>query len=258
LPADVTSNIVEGEYFFDTDKGYNKGNKITVTNADSAVLQDFLTTTAGLALGYHKLYIRFKDSNGKWSLTTRRNIEIIAPDTTTNIVAVQYFFTQDNGFGKATTKAFSVPYADHKYTVKIKYSDIPSNAKVIFLRTKDSNGKWSITKLDSISVAAKNTTNTFAESRAADNAALSSKLKVMINPNPVVNGIMNVWMQKNIDSKVQLRIISLEGKTVYTEEIQLAKGFVNKQINISNLSAGVYFVQVTDGIYTQLVKVIKQ
>ena len=59
--------------------------------------------------GQHTLYLRTQNVNGVWSITSNREINVInypayrtAPDTASNIVAAEYFFDLDPGFGQGT------------------------------------------------------------------------------------------------------------------------------------------------------------
>src|SRR5690349_12619313 len=81
--------VVQLEYFFDTDNGFGKNNVVNITPAEDGSFP-FTANITSLTIGYHKLYIRTKDSNGKWSFTGRRNIEVFAPATKTTVVSGEY------------------------------------------------------------------------------------------------------------------------------------------------------------------------
>ncbi len=116
------------------------------------VLQNFVAATAGLSAGYHKLYGRVLDNNGKWSLTFRRNIEIYKSDTP-YITKAEYFFTTDQGFGNCTPVVFATPSADGSFSFNIPLNEIPAGADTLFIRVQDSSGnRWSITQIKDISV----------------------------------------------------------------------------------------------------------
>ena len=68
--------IVTSEYFYDTDPGHGMATPIhTGPPADSVSIVTSLPTT-GLANGWHFLYVRVKDSLGRWSLNEVRPFEI--------------------------------------------------------------------------------------------------------------------------------------------------------------------------------------
>src|SRR5882757_362177 len=59
------------EYFFDTDPGKGSGTSLTVTTGDSILFTGNISSS-GLTNGFHFLFIRAKDTNGKWSMFERR------------------------------------------------------------------------------------------------------------------------------------------------------------------------------------------
>ena len=74
--ASLSQNVVQVEYFIDTDAGYGNNTIIDVTPSPDGTFP-FTVNLSSFLPGYHKLYIRTKDSDGKWSLTARRNIEVL-------------------------------------------------------------------------------------------------------------------------------------------------------------------------------------
>lgn len=150
--SNVIKRITGGEYFFDTDPGVNAANAVTVTPQDSVILQNFTAATNSLPIGYHKLYIRLKDNDGNWSLTARRNVEIIKASTYV-IAGAEYFFNTDPGAGSATRVTFSTTSADSNFTFKIPLDKIPTGAHTLYIRARDSvNSNWSITQWQQDSV----------------------------------------------------------------------------------------------------------
>jgi hypothetical protein len=150
--SNVNKKITGGEYFFDTDPGFNAASAITVSPQDSVILQNFNTVTNGLPVGYHKLYIRLKDIDGNWSLTARRNVEVI--NTAVYVIAgAEYFFNTDPSAGNANPVSFSLPAADSSFNFKIPLSAIPTGAHTLYIRARDSvNSNWSLTQWQSDSV----------------------------------------------------------------------------------------------------------
>ena len=130
--ASLSQNVVQGEYFIDTDLGY--GNNTLVTFTPSADNSFPLTVpVSSLAPGYHKLYIRTKDSDGKWSLTARRNIEVLASEAKTTIVRGEYFIDTDPGFGMGTP--ITITYSGFKSYFKIFLQLLQAYLKVIIKYT---------------------------------------------------------------------------------------------------------------------------
>lgn len=142
----VKKNVTGGEYFFDTDPGYNAGTPMTVNTQDTLVMQNFTAVITTLPVGYHKLYIRTKDNNNNWSLTTRRNVEVIK-SVTSLIAGAEYFFNIDSGVSNANSVSFGVPAQDGSFSFKIPIDKIPTGAHTLYIRAKDSvNNNWSLTQ----------------------------------------------------------------------------------------------------------------
>ena len=96
--ACLSQNVVQVEYFIDTDAGYGNNTIIDVTPSADGTFP-FTVNLSSFIPGYHKLYIRTKDSDGKWSFTARRNIEVLASEAKTTIISGEYFIDTDPGFG---------------------------------------------------------------------------------------------------------------------------------------------------------------
>ena len=241
--------IIAGEYFFDKEPGYGKGKKITVSPQDSVVTEDFTTATASLKTGFHKLYTRFKDNAGKWSITTQRSIEIVATPDTVNIIAAEYFFTDDKGFGKGTIQTFATVSQDSIFKFKIPYNKIPAKSDSLFIRVQDNNGKWSTTKIAKFKIQPALKDAVVADAQSVTN---SSKL-LRVYPNPASQNININFQSKNKSAVMQ--IFDEKGKPVLQRTIAPS---ISNSVNISRLVPGAYIVQIKDGELTQSAKFVKQ
>jgi hypothetical protein len=101
LPPPPAANIVSAEYFYDTDPGYGKAVPLAI-NA-STNLPDFNSpiNITGLAAGSHKMYIRSRNADGKWSITNviGFNIASLAATPFININSItNKFLCGDQGF----------------------------------------------------------------------------------------------------------------------------------------------------------------
>ena len=144
---DTKTIIVRGEYFIDTDPGFGLASPVIISAPDSMILQNFSAVISGLSEGYHKLYGRFLDNEGRWSLTFRRNMEVYKSDTT-KVARAEYFFKTDLGFGNCTPVTFSNPASDGSFTFNIPLNTIPANADTLFIRAQnDLQYRWSITQM---------------------------------------------------------------------------------------------------------------
>ena len=181
LHAEAKNNIESGEYFIDADPGFGAANAITISTPDTAVLQKFTAVLAGLSPGYHKLYARFKDSYGNWSLTFRRNIEVYVSDTN-YVMQAEYFFSEDKGYGNCATTILTTPAVDGTFSFNIPLNEIPVGADTLFIRVKDSSeNKWSLTSFKNAGGSLPLTLLDFTVTKQNDNAQLHWKTTNEIN-----------------------------------------------------------------------------
>lgn len=154
LVSQSKTTISRGEYFIDDDPGFGLATPIIVTSPDSIILQNFSAAASALSEGYHKLYGRFVDTYGRWSITFRRNMEIYKSSNTL-VTKVEYFFDTDQGFGNCASVAVITPFADGSISFNIPRNQIPQAADTLFLRVQDDiENRWSITQyLENISTA---------------------------------------------------------------------------------------------------------
>ena len=156
LAQDTT--VVQLEYFFDSDYGIGNNTVLNVTPAADGTFP-FTASIKNLSVGNHKLYIRTKDSNGKWSFTARRNVEVFTPDAKVNIVSGEYFIDADPGFGSGFPIAISSPdSAISLLNFPAATSSLSVGYHKLYGRLKDNLGRWSQTFRRNIEVY-KNDTN---------------------------------------------------------------------------------------------------
>ncbi|MBK7763086.1 MAG: hypothetical protein IPI46_06895 [Bacteroidetes bacterium] len=143
----ANSNIVAIEYFFDTDPGFGNATLVSVTPAADIANLNMNASIASLSSGVHQLYVRSQDDNGNWSITNRSFFYKIpnATSSNTNIVAIEYFFDTDPGFGNATLVSVT-PAADiANLNMNASIASLSSGVHQLYVRSQDDNGNWSIT-----------------------------------------------------------------------------------------------------------------
>ena len=125
-------NIVAGEYFLNQDPG--EGNGTPLNSAYGFATADVIINSVSIN---NVVYIRFKSSNGKWG--PPRSIKNIYPPPASGsiIQSGEYFLNSDPGLGSATKFNF-----DYNGSAGISSVNANRNDK-IFLRAKDSFGRWS-------------------------------------------------------------------------------------------------------------------
>ncbi len=139
------SQITNAEYFFDNDPGLGNANSIAITAGDTINFASQIPTN-NLTSGIHNFYVRVKNSNSKWSISSSRLIYVIVgTNVTSKITATEYYFDNDPGFGNAT--AISTTAGNTiDITAAISSSSLSIGHHRFNVRSKNSLGHWSITE----------------------------------------------------------------------------------------------------------------
>ena len=144
MPATNSADIVEAEFFFNTDPGFGNGNIRTVSNA-TVMDRNFSFSTAGLPVGTHKLYFRVKNSNNEWSMYTYKTFRKsdVPLTNAADIVEAEYYFNTDPGLGNGTNiDVADVASLDENFNITT--SGLPIGTHRMFLRVKNSDNFWSL------------------------------------------------------------------------------------------------------------------
>ena len=145
----IFSNIISGEYFIDTDPGFGKATNIPVVAGSSDITNlNFTFDVTTLTPGFHNLYVRFRDTDGKWSTANVRNFykEALSNSNNifSNIISGEFFIDTDPGFGKATNipvVAGSSDITNLNFTFDV--TTLTPGFHNLYVRFKDADGKWS-------------------------------------------------------------------------------------------------------------------
>lgn len=141
-------NVVEIEFFLDTDLGFGMNNEIIVLATPEIDITEVVLANipSSTSLGYHKLYFRTKDESGNWSHTTRKNIVVVAPLTDNNVVTGEYFIDVDPMFGSGDTFTINPEEPDVQQAFDAQIlSTTPLGYHKLYARVRDINGNWSHT-----------------------------------------------------------------------------------------------------------------
>lgn len=145
----TVSPVVKAEYFIDNDPGFGRANNIPVTPGTNISNQTVLVDLSSVSAGLHVLILRSQDAQGKWSISNRQPFfrPATSSGTANNIVKAEYFVDSDPGFGNGTNIPITpgVQLADIAVPVDISIYSVGGH--FLFLRTQDTQGKWSITNL---------------------------------------------------------------------------------------------------------------
>ncbi|TVP49636.1 MAG: HYR domain-containing protein, partial [Mongoliibacter sp.] len=190
--------LVGAEYFFNADPGFGNGANIPITSGPDVSFQTQVSTT-GLGLGFHRLSVRFLDNIGNWGQVSTRTLWLgrVTALTAVPIVAAEYFFNADPGFGNGTAVAVSSGLTVD-FTTVVSTAGLSEGFHRLSFRVRDQNDIWSLiqtrifwigrTNPDQISpiVAAEYFINT--DPGFGNGTALA----VTQGPNPQVEGVINV------------------------------------------------------------------
>jgi hypothetical protein len=156
----IPVNITAAEYFFDSDPGPGVATAIPVTApGTTTTISNYAINITSLSNGMHRLYVRTKDLNGRWSFSNWQNLYIIGPinfpsnPSLANITAAEYFFDTDPGFGLATPIPVAVPgtiTTINNYAINI--TSLSTGIHRLYVRTKDAGGHWSFSNENNLAI----------------------------------------------------------------------------------------------------------
>jgi hypothetical protein len=142
--ATWAQTVVYAEYFFDQDPGHGKGQNLSITSGPSVEINTDIPTT-GLAPGTHTLFVRLKDSEGRWSLMEGRLVFIDQEQSVTspNLTQAEYFFDTDPGQGKGKSLPLTAG-GQVNLNTGLPMDNLSPGVHTLFVRFKDSEGRWSL------------------------------------------------------------------------------------------------------------------
>ncbi len=143
--ANVASQIVAGEIYFDNDPGQGNGLGFPMAVPSATVSGQVGVTVPNLSPGLHRAYLRTKDNLGNWSHPEGRSIYINATQANaTQITAAEYFVDNDPGIGNGTSIAIPTPASTVNVCSTLTLPTFAAGTHKLFIRTKDNNNVWSL------------------------------------------------------------------------------------------------------------------
>ncbi len=143
----IGQGLSKAEYFFDTDPGFGNGVSINLTGNPDSINQNFSLPIGSLSQGFHNLFFRVKNTQGKWAMYMGRRFYVLPapfPSNTGPISKAEYFFDADPGFGNGTPINFS-PIADSlTQNIAVPITGLSEGFHNLFFRVKSNQGKWSM------------------------------------------------------------------------------------------------------------------
>lgn len=135
-------NVARIEYFFDADPGPGNGTQIF---GRVPVDVNQLISTASLSPGFHRLYVRAKNSAGKWAMpqSTSFYIPILASPALPykQITRLEYWLDSDPGFGNGTQISVA-PATNLNISFPLILGQIEHGNHKLYIRAKNSDGVW--------------------------------------------------------------------------------------------------------------------
>ena len=91
-------NITYAEYYFNEEPGLGNGTELSITAAEQVTINETLPISE-LEDGRHKLFVRARDDNGKWSTVYNRTfLKTTLPDEENpQVTFAEYYFNEETG-----------------------------------------------------------------------------------------------------------------------------------------------------------------
>jgi PKD repeat protein len=148
IPSTVMPNIAYGEYFLNTDPGYGNANSIPISSLPDISDYQYFIPLTGVIQGFNRLFVRFRDSNGKWSHAIQRVFfyDALPQTVAPNITYGEYFINSDTGYGNGTSIT-NLPVGSNLDNImfEIPLADISAGFNNVYYRFRDAEGEWSQT-----------------------------------------------------------------------------------------------------------------
>jgi len=137
--------LTKAEYFIDTDPGFGMGTSVPINPNGSNVTLDFTIDLSSLPDGFHHLYTRVKDTEGLWSLASRRPFmkQSVTP-VTTQLTEIEYFIDTDPGFGQGTSVPIIPNGSNITADFAVDLTPLTDGFHQFSVRVKDTEGLWSL------------------------------------------------------------------------------------------------------------------
>lgn len=144
-PVIPNVNIVQAEYYVDTDAGFGKCTPIPLSPGLDIPTLSFTYDVSALPEGLHTIGMRSKDANGAWSLDNiwifKKQESLKAPP---QLRYVEYYIDADPGYAKATPVAIDPVTNLANYNIPVNISGLSAGTHGVYFRSRDANGAWNL------------------------------------------------------------------------------------------------------------------
>lgn len=155
LPNYAAFDLVQAEYFWNSDPGIGSANPLAILPDDSTG-GSIAVTLEGFSPGVQKLYARYRDQNGRWGKAIGQLQYLLLPDTLREqyyVAGAEYFIDSDPGIGNATA---ILPddgiWNELEESATLSINPQPLGGHRVGFRFRDNLNRWTITALDSFVV----------------------------------------------------------------------------------------------------------
>lgn len=147
------ANIVAIEYFFNTDPGTGFATAASFTPGADINNLIFTPDISSLPQGINRFFVRSKNANGKWSQVANQVFYKLLPKSpAAPISRMEYFINTDPGIGNAVPVVFYKADSLTDLSFPVNISGLPVGQHLLYLRSSDTLGKWSLTAIDTIRI----------------------------------------------------------------------------------------------------------
>jgi hypothetical protein len=156
-PPNPIPNIQRLEYYVDNDPGYGLATEIPIS-AGSPINGISLNVNIENSLGdgFHRVHVRAKDINGRWSVVAHHPFMKMTinnpPNLIPAVVKAEYYIDNDPGYGLAVNIPLSPGTSVSNLSAMVDLSGLSLGTHHICIRSQDSKGKWSVVGIKSINV----------------------------------------------------------------------------------------------------------
>ena len=219
---ETLSKISAAEYYIDDDPGFGAANPISFSSSNTVQLQSLNAAIGNLETGIHFLYVRFKNTDNRWSVPVRKSFYVPPySGALSPIVAAEYFIDEDPGIGEAQNVAVQSGTIVQQQ-VQLPYQNLSIGDHILYLRVKNDNGTWSIAKKEDFTITTLSTQN-------------ETLAQVKVYPNPTADIVKIEAGSRTVSNAV---LFDFSGKRI--------SGLQNSvsEIDLRNLTDGIYLLKI--------------
>jgi hypothetical protein len=157
MPPAAPQNIVQSEYFLNTDPGFGNGVAIALTPGVDLNNLPFNVNTSALVPGStNRLYVRSLNAEGKWSITNIKEFLVnldpaypTPPSPPGNITYAEYFIDTDPGFGNASPITLTPGVDISNLVFNVNTTGLSNGQHKLYVRSYDD---WGLTAYTTFNV----------------------------------------------------------------------------------------------------------